>query len=224
MGTFGQPISLALRDRIAARVDEGRRRGGGYPPDALAEVDAVLVYETSAMFAYYLGDDGAAYELDLDSSRSAEVVTSVSTTREVYEQAIEKWPELVELRDVELVDRVAPDVGLLQGFDSGVGLWNEQAEPREVAITRCTRYFAQRIEGEGPAYVVQRLPSPPNGTFLTLELAGFEPPFELELHVAWRGARHVELVHRGSRAEIVAWLRAADCASIVIALEQVVLR
>jgi hypothetical protein len=223
VGTFGQPISVALRDRIAARVEQARGRGRGYPPDALDTANAVLVYATEAMFAYYLGDDGAVYVMDMDTSRGAEVATSVSTIREVYARAIDQFPELGELREVAVVERVDPQVGLLEGFHANVGLWNEAGEPRELAIARCARYFARRLHEPGPAYVVQRLPSPANGTFLTLELAGTEPVLELELHVVWRGATTIELVQRGTRDAIAARLCADDLASTVIALEQAVI-
>lgn len=81
------PISAAVRSKIDALVDTALKEPHRYPPAALARERAIHVYSTEALFAYYLGSDGAVYELDMDSSRSAEDVTDAATIREVYAQA-----------------------------------------------------------------------------------------------------------------------------------------
>jgi len=80
-----------VRTRIEALVDAELAQAQRYPPTALARERAVLVYSTEALFAYYLGADGAVYELDMDSSRSAEATTDAATIREVYAKAKERF-------------------------------------------------------------------------------------------------------------------------------------
>ena len=80
-------ISAAARAKLEALVDAELAHEQRYPPTALARERAVLVYSTEALFAYYLGADGAVYELDMDSSRSADAVTDAATIREVYAKA-----------------------------------------------------------------------------------------------------------------------------------------
>ncbi len=72
-------------------------RSGVYPPRAIADPPALLVHATPALLAYYLGPDGAVYELDLDSTRGPVRVSAASTIREVYEAAVAEHPELHEL-------------------------------------------------------------------------------------------------------------------------------
>jgi hypothetical protein len=213
VSTFGQALPTALRDLIATHVDRALEHPSKYPPDALANQRAVCVHATDAMFVYYLGDDGAVYELDLDSSRGAEVVTSASTIRDVYQHAVARWPELGPLLAVPIVERVQPLAGLIKGFHAGVDPWNEKTETQEQAVARHLHYFADRSFDVGPAYVVQRIPS---RGFAELHLAGNEPMLELELHTNQR----VETLHRGSRAEIAAKLRSAELPGVIIALFQ----
>ena len=221
MSAFSQPVSIELRDRIAVHVVRALEDPGFYPPRALAGKRAVLVYATETLYAYYLGEDGAVYVEDMDHMRGPEVTTSVSTIREVYERACADWPELAALLDIDIIDRVDPDVALAEGFDERVGIWNEKTEPREVAIARCTNHFARRMPDPGPAYVVQRLPSPPNTTFLTLEIVGFGMEVDLEFHITWLDKkRTVELLHRGTREAIAARLRAPDFIESLLALER----
>jgi hypothetical protein len=211
MSTFGQALPRAVRDRIATHVDDALARPRGYPPAALADHRAVCVYSTEAMFVYYLGDDGSVYELDLDSSRSAEVVTSSTRIREVYEHAVARWPELAGLLAIPIVERVEPLAGLIEGFHAGVPPWDPKTETQAQAIARHLRYFADRVADPGPAYVVQRVPS---ADFVELHLVGSDPALELELHANAR----VETVGRGTRAELVAMLRSPELPETMLAL------
>jgi hypothetical protein len=213
MSTFGQALPRALRDLIATHVDHALAQPRGYPPPALADERAVCVYSTEAMFVYYLGDDGSVYELDLDSSRSAEVVTGATRIREVYEHAVARWPELAALLALPIIERVEPLAGLIEGFHAGVPPWDPKSETQAHAIARHLRYFADRIAATGPAYVVQRIPS---AGFVELHLVGSDPALELELHANAR----VETLHRGTRAEVVAALRSPDLPETIIALER----
>jgi hypothetical protein len=219
MGTFGQAVSVELSQRIAARVDQALARPRGYPPSALGAERAFHVYSTDALYAYYLAEDGATYEIDMDSSRGAEVIVNAAMIRTVYEHAVEQFAELAELLAITIVERVSPEVGLLEGFEAGVGLWNAATETREVAIARCATYFATRVLARD-GYVVQRLPSPPNTTFLTLELVGTDPELVLELHVTANGATTIEVVHQGTRTEIAAALRSPQLPALIVALER----
>ncbi len=209
MSTFAQPLPVALRERIAVHVDRALAQARTYPPEGLADERAFLVYATDALFAYYLGEDGAVYELDMDSSRGAMLETSAATIREVYEQAVTRHPELAGLREVAIVERVAPLDGLIQGFHAGVHTWDPKTETRTQAIERHARYFADRLEGDGPAYVVQRVPG---DAYAELHLVGDE----LQLRVNGRS----ELVARGTRAELAATLRSANIADVILAVEQ----
>ena len=211
--TFGQALPRALRDAIATHVDQALAQPRGYPPAALADHRAVCVHATEAMFVYYLGDDGSVYELDLDSSRSAEVVTSPGQIRDVYQHAVARWPELAPLLAISIVDRVEPLAGLIEGFHAGVPPWDAKTETQTHAIARHLHYFADRIADAGPAYVVQRVPS---DGFVELHLVGSDPALELELHANAR----VETLYRGTRAEIIAKLRSPDLPEAIIALEQ----
>jgi len=212
---------VELSRRIAVRVDQALLESRGYPPSALAEERAYLVYSTNALYAYYLAEDGAAYSIDMDSSRGAEVIVNADVIREVYERAVEQAPELAGLLAISIVERVSPGVGLLEGFDHGVGLWND-GEPRDTAMLRCTEYFASRVVAND-GYVVQRLPSPPFTAFLTLELVGSEPELVLELHVRAHGATTVEVIDHGTRTEIAKRLRSPKLPELIIELERVAL-
>jgi hypothetical protein len=89
-------ISAAVRKKLDALVDKALAEPHRYPPPALAAERALHVYSTEALFAYYLGSDGAVYELDMDSSRSADTVTDAATIRDVYAEAAKRLglPEL----------------------------------------------------------------------------------------------------------------------------------
>lgn len=216
MSTFGQRLPLDLCDRIARRVDEALTTVSSYPPDALDRQRAIFTHISPAMFAYYLGEDGTAYELDLDAVRSAYVITSIASIREVYERAIERFPELAALRDVDLVERVAPDECLVGAFHDGVHVWMAEREPREPALARFAAYFARRMEAAGARFVY--LPMPSHG-YTTLHLVGDDPDLQLELHVLEAGAEHVEVLCHGTRATICATLRAPTFPETLIALE-----
>ena len=201
---YRQAIPVALRERIAGHVDRSEARG--YPPSTLADERAYLVYSTDALFAYYLAEDGAVYELDMDSSRSAYLVTSERTIREVYTRAAADDPALAGLLEVGIVERVSPEVALLEGFHAGVHPWDRKTETREQAIRRHLLYFAERIEEPGPAYVVQRIPG---DAFAELHLVGEE----LQLHANHR----VETIVRG---DVLKALRSAELPATIMAVER----
>jgi len=216
--TFGQALPRALRDQIATRVDEALAQPhAGYPPAALADHRAVCVHATDAMFVYYLGDDGSVYELDLDSSRSADVVTDRAQIRDVYQHAAARWPELAPLLAISIVERVEPRAGLIAGFHAGLPPWDPNTETPAQALARHLHYFADRIADPGPAYVVQRVPG--DGV-VELHLVGSDPTLELELHANAR----VEALYRGTRAEIVAKLRSPDLPEAIADLQRALLR
>jgi hypothetical protein len=86
-------MTRAQREWITARIATTPK--DGFPPQASINPLGLLVFATDGLFAYYLGSDGHAYELDLDrAAQSYDRVTDTERLREVYRRANAKWPEL----------------------------------------------------------------------------------------------------------------------------------
>lgn len=152
------------------------------------------------------------------------VLTYAASIREVYREAIARYPELAALADVEIVERDDPDTALLGAFHSGVATWSPErtGEPRAAALGRWAAYFASKLDEAGPAFVYLPIPSPP-ALYTTLHLVGDEPELELELQVVRDRIRHAEVAHRGSRASVQAFLRAPQVGETLIAVEELAL-
>lgn len=217
MGTFAQRLPLALRDEIGKLARPG-------PGSLLSRTPTVFIYASSAMYEYYLGEDGAAYERDMDKFDNTRVLTYESSLREVYREAIARYPQLAALADIQIVERDDPDTALLGAFHRGVETWSPErtGESREAAIARWTAYFATRMEEPGPAFVYLPIPDP-SDRYTTLHLHGDEPELELELQVVKDTERSAEIAHRGHRASVIAFLRSPQIGETLIGVEELAL-
>lgn len=90
-----------LRDRIAEGVERHaelvakQQSLADWPRGAWDDPPALFIYDTPAMFAYYLGPEGTVYRYDMDRFvPELDEVTDRATIREVLAKAAERFPTL----------------------------------------------------------------------------------------------------------------------------------
>jgi len=90
-------VTPAQAKRIGELVEQELRTHTSmtWPRRADPDTRALLVYSTDALFAYYLDAEGVVYELDMDRFLGhLQRVTDSAKIREVYTQAVARYPEL----------------------------------------------------------------------------------------------------------------------------------